>query len=107
MPNIVYQRLDGSGTTLDVAVGTTVMQAALSAGIKGIIAECGGNAMCATCHVYVDPGRLFVLPEMQPHEDEMLECVVSPREPQSRLSCQLVVTAEFDGLVISIPETQT
>lgn len=107
MPRVTYIDTDGKETTLDIDVGTSVMQAAVFHGLDGIVAECGGSCMCATCHVYVQEDQLSKTPPMQPDEDAMLEGTASPRKPNSRLSCQLVVTPEMDGLVVHTPETQT
>ena len=107
MPRVTYISQDEKQTTLDIAVGTSVMQAAVLHGIDGIVAECGGSCMCATCHVYVEGEQPGVTPPMQPDEDAMLEATASPRQPNSRLSCQLVMTAEMDGLVVHLPELQT
>ena len=74
--------------------------------IDGIVAECGGSRMCATCHVYVDEAFLDRLPEMTADEDEMLNAAASERKPNSRLSCQIVLSAEIDGLVVRIPDRQ-
>jgi 2Fe-2S ferredoxin len=107
MPRVTYISQDEKPTTLDIAVGTSVMQAAVFNGVDGIVAECGGSCMCATCHVYVREDQLAMTPPMQPDEDAMLDGTASPRRPNSRLSCQLVVSAEMDGLVVHLPETQT
>jgi 2Fe-2S ferredoxin len=107
MPRVTYIDTDGKETALDIAVGTSVMQAAVYNGLDGIVAECGGSCMCATCHVYVREDLLAKTPAMQPDEDAMLEGTASPRRPNSRLSCQLVVSPEMDGLVVYLPETQT
>ena len=107
MPRVTYISQDEKATTLDIAVGTSVMQAAIFNGVDGITAECGGSCMCATCHVYVQDDQLAKTPPMQDDEDAMLEGTASPRLPSSRLSCQLVVSAEMDGLVVRLPETQT
>ncbi|WP_205752032.1 2Fe-2S iron-sulfur cluster-binding protein [Cryptosporangium phraense] len=106
MPKITFVQPDGTESALDVDAGTTVMMAALAASVEGILAECGGNAMCATCHVVVvDPTRPG-LPPVSDDEDEMLDCTASPRKEGSRLSCQLPVTEELDGLVVRLPEEQ-
>src|SRR6202045_3784499 len=107
MPRVTYIAQDGKETTLDIAVGTSVMQAAVFNGLDGIVAECGGSCMCATCHVFVREDQLGRLPEMELGEDAMLDGTASPRRPNSRLSCQLVMTPEMDGLVVDMPETQT
>lgn len=107
MPRVTYIASDGKETTFDIAVGTSVMQAAVFNGLDGIVAECGGSCMCATCHVYVQEDQMARCPPMQPDEDAMLEGTASPRLPTSRLSCQLVVSPEMEGLVVRMPETQT
>jgi 2Fe-2S ferredoxin len=107
MPRVTYISQDGKETTLDIAVGTSVMQAAVFNGVDGIVAECGGACMCATCHVYVRDDQLALTPPMQPDEDAMLEGTASPRLANSRLGCQLVVSPQMDGLVVTMPETQT
>jgi 2Fe-2S ferredoxin len=107
MPRVTYISQDEKATTLDIAIGTSVMQAAVFNGVDGIVAECGGSCMCATCHVYVREDQLAVTPPMEADEDAMLEGTASPRRPNSRLSCQLVMSPEMDGLVVHLPETQT
>ena len=107
MPRVTYIDTAGKETTLDIDVGTSVMQAAVLHGVDGIVAECGGSCMCATCHVYVSEDQLAKTPPMEPDEDAMLEGTASERRPNSRLSCQLVVSPEMDGLVVHLPETQT
>jgi len=82
----------------------SVMRAAITNDVDGIVGECGGQAMCATCHVYVqdDPG----LPPIGSDEDEMLECTAAPRESTSRLGCQLRAGRDFQNLAVCIPEQQ-
>lgn len=106
MPTVTYVNPDGSREDVDVAQGASVMQGAIRNGIEGIVAECGGNAMCATCHVYVDEDQLTLLPEITEEEDALLDGTASERRPNSRLSCQIPVTAELDGLVVQLPERQ-
>jgi 2Fe-2S ferredoxin len=106
MPKITYVHPNGAQEVLDVAVGTSVMRAAILNGVDGIVAECGGEMMCATCHVYVEEPQLERTPKMSDDEGAMLEFTASERRPNSRLSCQLVVTPELDGLVVYLPETQ-
>ena len=106
MPKVTYIDTAGKESTLDIDVGTSVMQAAVFLGVDGIVAECGGSCMCATCHVYVKEDQLAIVPPMQTDEDAMLEGTASPRRPNSRLSCQLVVSPEMEGLVVYLPETQ-
>lgn len=105
MPKITYIAFDGNETTVDAKEGMSVMQTAVNNGVDGIVAECGGACSCATCHVYVDEGWFDKLPEAQAMEKEMLDFVMSP-EPTSRLSCQIKVTGELDGLVVRTPESQ-
>ena len=107
MPQITYISHSGAKRTIDVPEGDSVMEGAIQNGVDGIVAECGGSCMCATCHVYVTDEQLAMTPPMQPDEDAMLEATASPRLPNSRLSCQLVMTAEMDGLVVQLPEMQT
>ena len=107
MPRVTYIDTAGKETTLDIAVGTSVMQAAVLNGIDGIVAECGGSCMCATCHVYVREDQLAKTPAMEPDEDAMLEGTASERQPNSRLSCQLVVIAGDGRARRHLPETQT
>ncbi len=107
MPRVTYIAHNGKETILDIAIGTSVMQAAVLNGVDGIVAECGGSCMCATCHVYVTEDQLSHCPEMELGEDAMLDGTASPRQPNSRLSCQLVVSAQMDGLVVRMPEMQT
>ena len=106
MPKITYVHTDGAREELEVAEGTSVMQAATAHGIDGIVAECGGNCMCATCHVYVEPSQLALLPAMSEEEDALLDGTASDREANSRLSCQLSVTPAMNGLVVNLPERQ-
>jgi ferredoxin, 2Fe-2S len=106
MPLITYVHTDGTREAIDVPVGTSVMRAAILNGVDGIVAECGGEMMCATCHVYVEPEQLPLCPEQSEDEKAMLEFTASERKTNSRLSCQLVVTPEMDGLTVHLPPTQ-
>ena len=107
MPSIRFVSSDGSTVeTVDAGAGDSVMETAVANGIDGIVAECGGNAMCATCHVYVAPEWLDRLPPMLDFEDAMLELTVSPRRENSRLSCQIIIDGSLDGLTIRVPESQ-
>ncbi|HEY3604466.1 MAG TPA: 2Fe-2S iron-sulfur cluster-binding protein [Sporichthyaceae bacterium] len=105
MPKLTVRR-DGFDTVLDVTEGTSVMQAATGHGVPGILAVCGGEMACATCHVYVEEGPLDALPAVSADEDEMLDCVAAPREVNSRLSCQLPMSAATDGLVVRVAPRQ-
>lgn len=106
MPTLKFIQADGSTRELSTADGSSVMQAATGAGIQGIVAECGGSAMCATCHVYVDEAWVDRLPAALANELEMLECTASERLPTSRLSCQIKMSAALDGIVLRLPATQ-
>jgi 2Fe-2S ferredoxin len=106
MPLITYVHTDGTREAIDVPLGTSVMRAAILNGVDGIVAECGGEMMCATCHVYVEPEQLSLCPAQSDDEKAMLEFTASERKANSRLSCQLVVTPEMDGLVVGLPPTQ-
>ena len=106
MVNVKYVHSSGSVTELEVPAGTSVMQAAVNHGLDGIVGECGGAAMCATCHVYVDPDWLGRLQPMSDHEDELLDGTVAERRPESRLSCQIELTEALDGLTVATPDRQ-
>jgi len=106
MPRVTYIQTDGSSEALDLAVGKSLMLAAQSNGVAGILGECGGQAMCATCHVYVDERFLERLPAISDDEDAMLDEAASERKPTSRLSCQIEVTDELDGLELHVPAEQ-
>lgn len=100
--NVIYP--DGSQMSADIPVGTSLMRGIVSAGLPGIVAECGGSAMCATCHIYIDAQDK--LPPRDAIEDEMLNSTAAQRKSSSRLSCQIKMTPALDGLVIRIPERQ-
>ena len=106
MPKITYISAGGTERTLDVPVGTSVMRAAELNDVEGIVAQCGGNMQCATCHVYVDETTLDKAEPPRPDENHMLEYTVCPRRPTSRLSCRLKVTEAMDGLIVHTPERQ-
>ena len=106
MPKVTYVAADGSRKEVDVPVGTTVMAAALKNGIDGIVAECGGVCMCSTCHVFVDDSFLGKLPPADDTEEAVLEIAAIERQANSRLSCQIKVTEDLEGLVVRLPEKQ-
>ena len=107
MPNVTYISHTGETTTIDVPMGTTVMENAVKNGIEGIVAECGGAMLCATCHVYVDPAFVDKLDPIGEEQDEMLGATAAERKPNSRLSCQIEMRPAFDGLVVRMPDRQT
>ena len=107
MPKVIYRQPDGREDTVDVPEGWSLMEAAIQNDIDGIVAECGGGCACATCHVYVDEAFNDKLPAIGDMEGDMLECTAADRTANSRLSCQIRMTPELDGLVVNIPERQT
>lgn len=106
MPEITFILSDGAHQTLQAPAGQSVMQVATGAGLAGIVAECGGSAMCATCHVYVAPEWVDRLDPPLANELEMLECTNAQRLPGSRLSCQIKLRDDLSGLVVSMPPSQ-
>ncbi|HTK28497.1 MAG TPA: 2Fe-2S iron-sulfur cluster-binding protein [Vicinamibacterales bacterium] len=106
MPRVSYIQPSGDTRTVDVPVGTTLMLAAVRNDIDGIIGECGGVCMCATCHVYVNEAFLDRLPPILDTEEAVLEVTNAERLPNSRLSCQIKMTDALDGLVVQIPSSQ-
>jgi len=100
------RRPDGVRLTVAGPVGRSLMRAALAAGVEGIAADCGGVLSCATCHVIVAPEWAARLPPPEADEEAMLEMTAAPREPGSRLSCQIVLAPELEGLVARLPDTQ-
>ena len=106
MAKIVYVEAGGTEHSIDVPEGWTVMQGAVSNGVNGIDAECGGSCSCGTCHVYIDETSLSHMPKPDENEEAMLDEVAAEVKPTSRLSCQIKVTPELDGLVVRLPATQ-
>lgn len=106
VPLVHYVLADGSRRSFDVAAGESLMRGAILNNVRGVDAECGGCLSCATCHVYVDDAFATRLPPPSADELEMLTGVAAERRPTSRLSCQLSVTAELDGIVVRIPERE-
>ena len=106
MPIITFIRLDGGSVNIAADIGESAMQVATRNGIDEIVAECGGNAMCATCHVYVDENWIDRLAAMGEEENALLDGVAAERQPTSRLSCQIKIGQELDGLVLRLPERQ-
>jgi ferredoxin, 2Fe-2S len=105
MPRITFIEPGGHRCEIDAPIGITLMEAATQHGIQGIIALCGGACACGTCHVYVDAEWLAKLQPREDMEEGMLECAWEARD-NSRLSCQIHVTADLDGLVVTVPERQ-
>jgi ferredoxin, 2Fe-2S len=105
MPKVVFIEPDGVRRAVEAQTGVTVMETARGAGVRGIVAQCGGACACATCHVYVASAWVAKLPPLDDMEEGMLESAWE-RRPNSRLSCQLHVTASLDGLEVTVPERQ-
>lgn len=107
MAKVTYIDFSGNRTELDVANGMTLMQGAVMNGLDGIEGECSGSCACATCHCYIDDAWLGKLPDMSENEDELLDGAASERRENSRLSCQIKVSDELDGIVVHLPEEQS
>lgn len=106
MVKVTYVSAAGVETTVDGREGDSAMATAVANNIEGIVGECGGSMACATCHVYVDPAFADLLPPRSDDEEAMLEGAASDTRPESRLSCQIRLSAELDGLVLRMPEEQ-
>lgn len=104
---ITYIEPDGNPVTLAVTDGWSLMKGATVQGVAGIEAECGGSCACATCHCYVSEAWLSRLPPPGPNELLILENTAAERRPNSRLSCQIQVTPELDGLTVAFPDRQS
>lgn len=105
MAKIIFISSTGESTEIDAPTGDSVMQAAVSNMVDGIVAECGGCLSCATCHVYVDEAWIDRVGAAPGDEQGMLQFAIDPNE-RSRLSCQIQVTEELDGLVLHVPAAQ-
>jgi len=105
MAKIIYIESNNKLHTIDVQNGLTVMEGAVQNNIPGIDADCGGSMACATCHVYVKEEWFDKLPKKEDGEEDMLDMAFEPKK-NSRLSCQLIVSDELDGLIVSIPSKQ-
>ena len=106
MPKITYVEHNGTNHTVDVQNGLTVMEGAVQNSIPGIDADCGGSMACATCHVYVKEDWFDKVNKKNEGEDDMLDQAYEPKK-NSRLSCQIIVSDDLDGLVVDMPEKQT
>lgn len=106
MAFVTYVAQDGTKHRVEVPNGVSVMRGAIDNMIEGIVAECGGGLACATCHCYVDDAWIERVGPPSEIESEMLECAASETKPSSRLSCQIIVSDELDGLVVHLPESQ-
>ena len=106
MAKIKYIEHNGKSHTIDVASGLSVMEGAIQNTIPGIDADCGGSMACATCHVYVKKEWFDKLPKKEDGEEDMIDMAYEPNK-FSRLSCQLIVSEELEGLVVNLPTKQT
>lgn len=105
MPKIVFIQPDGSSQTVEAPVGQSLMEAATSNLVSGVVGECGGACSCATCHLYIDEAWFAKLPPRDEIEDAMLEGAIDPG-PTSRLGCQVLVSDALDGIVAHVPKAQ-
>ena len=105
MPKIVFVEPGGGRREINAPVGITLMEAARQHGVQGVVAQCGGACACATCHVYIDPHWLDKLEPPEDMEQGMLETAWEPRS-NSRLSCQIHITADLEGLQVAVPQRQ-
>ena len=105
MPKIIYIESNGKNHSIEVANGLSVMEGAVQNNIPGIDADCGGSMACATCHVYVKEEWFNKLPKKEDGEEDMLDMAFEPKK-NSRLSCQLMISDQLDGLVVNLPEKQ-
>ena len=105
MPKVTYKDYEGNSRTIEVENGLTVMEGAIQKEIPGIDADCGGSMACATCHVYVKEDWYDKLPKKEMGEDDMLDQAYEPNS-SSRLSCQIIVSDDLDGLSVYMPEKQ-
>ena len=103
MPTVVYITTDGVRHEVDVESGYTIMEGAINNNIEGIVAECGGACACATCHSYIDEAWLDRIPPKDDMEDSMLDAAFERKE-NSRLTCQIEVSDEIDGIVVHVAD---
>lgn len=101
MPKVTFVDAEGVRHEVDVEVGNTIMEAAIDNDVPGIVAECGGACACATCHAYVDEEWIARLPEMDDMEDAMLDSALD-RKANSRLTCQISMVDELDGIEVVV-----
>ena len=106
MPKVTYNDPQGNSKTIEVDNGLTVMEGAIQNNIPGIDADCGGSMACATCHVYVEEKWLDKIPKAEDGEVDMIDMAFEPKK-NSRLSCQITLNKQLDGLVVTTPEKQS
>lgn len=107
MPQVVYVQHNGLERRIEVPEGKSIMRGAVENNVRGIEAICGGDCACGTCHVYVDTQYLGKLAPPRDDEDALLYCVAAERKANSRLSCQIVMTNELDGITVHLPSAQS
>jgi 2Fe-2S ferredoxin len=105
MPKIAFIEPGGVRREINAPLGLTLMEAARQHGVNGVVAQCGGACACSTCHVYIDPAWVAKLGPREEMEEGMLENAWEPRD-NSRLSCQIQVTADLEGLEVTVPQRQ-
>ena len=105
MPTVIFEKADGSSQEIQIESGTSVMRGAVDNMVDGILGDCGGCCSCATCHCYVSEEWADKVGAPDDVEKDMLEFVIDP-QPTSRLSCQIVVSDDLDGLVVKLPKSQ-
>jgi 2Fe-2S ferredoxin len=106
LPKIIFISADGRETAVDARLGDSLMVTATQNGVPGIVAECGGNCSCATCHVWVGDEFVPLLGAPDDMEEDLLDLAVTERRPGSRLSCQIAVLEDLDGMVVEVPPCQ-
>jgi len=106
MPKIIYNDNHGNSKSIDVENGLSVMEGAIQNDVPGIDADCGGSMACATCHVYVEEKWLDKIPKAEEAEVDMIDMAFEPNK-NSRLSCQIIVSDELDGLTVTTPAKQS
>ncbi len=105
MAKIMFVKPDGEQVEVEAETGHSIMEAALNNDIDEVLAECGGSMSCATCHVHIAPEWFAKLEPPTEMETELVDCAIDPDE-YSRLSCQIIMSDEFDGIVVNLPESQ-
>lgn len=106
MPKITYIEHNGKEHQIEIPLGFSIMEGAIKNSIPGIDADCGGSCACATCHVYVDEKFLHKIPEAEEAEKDMLD-FVQDSDKSSRLSCQIIISNEIDGIRVRMPKKQS
>ena len=106
MPKVTFNDFQGNSKTIEIDNGLSVMEGAIQKDIPGIDADCGGSMACATCHIYVEDRWFDKIPKAEDAENDMIDMAFEPKK-NSRLSCQIIVSDELDGLEVTTPEKQT